>query len=76
MLIKWDEQAVTSKSEDLIKYALEGEMKTHEIQGSTTPEHIYFSVIDYAKAFDCVDHDKLWKILNRMGIPDHLTCLP
>ena len=31
--------------------------------------------IDYAKAFDCVDHDKLWKILQEMGIPDHLTCL-
>ena len=31
--------------------------------------------IDYAKAFDCVDHNKLWKILNEMGIPDHLTCL-
>ena len=33
------------------------------------------SVIDYAKAFDCVDHNKLWKILKEMGIPDHLTCL-
>ena len=31
--------------------------------------------IDYAKAFDCVDHNKLWKILQEMGIPDHLTCL-
>ena len=35
---------------------------------------IYFCFIDYAKAFDCVDHNKLWKILNKMGIPDHLTC--
>ena len=34
-----------------------------------------FHVIDYAKAFDCVDHKKLWKILKEMGIPDHLTCL-
>ena len=33
----------------------------------------YFSFIDYAKAFDCVDHNKLWKILKEMGIPDHLT---
>ena len=33
------------------------------------------SAIDYAKAFDCVDHNQLWKILNEMGIPDHLTCL-
>ena len=36
---------------------------------------IYFCFIDYAKGFDCVDHDKLWKILKEMGIPDHLTCL-
>ena len=36
---------------------------------------IYFCFIDYAKAFDCVDHNKLWKILEEMGIPDHLTCL-
>ena len=35
----------------------------------------YFFLIDYAKAFDCVDHDKLWKILKEMVIPDHLTCL-
>ena len=36
---------------------------------------IYFCFIDYAKAFDCVDHNKLWKILKEMGIPDHLTCV-
>ena len=36
---------------------------------------IYFCFIDYVKAFDCVDHNKLWKILKEMGIPDHLTCL-
>ena len=36
---------------------------------------MYFCFIDYAKAFDCVDHSKLWKILKEMGIPDHLTCL-
>ena len=35
----------------------------------------YFCFIDYAKAFDCVDHNKLWKILQEMGIPDRLTCL-
>ena len=44
--------------------------KAREFQKS-----IYFCFIDYAKAFDCVDHNKLWKILNEMGIPDHLTCL-
>ena len=44
--------------------------KARELQ-----KHIYFCFIDYAKAFDCVDHNKLWKILQEMGIPDHLTCL-
>ena len=38
-------------------------------------KNFYFCFIDYAKAFDCVDHNKLWKILQEMGIPDHLTCL-
>ena len=38
-------------------------------------KNIYFYFIDYAKAFDCVDHNKLWKILQEKGIPDHLTCL-
>ena len=37
-------------------------------------KNIYFCFIDYAKAFDCVAHNKLWKILKEMGIPDHLTC--
>ena len=36
---------------------------------------IYFCFIDHVKAFDCVDHNKLWKFLKEMGIPDHLTCL-
>ena len=44
--------------------------KAREFQKS-----IIFCFIDYAKAFDCVDHNKLWKILREMGIPDHLTCL-
>ena len=39
-------------------------------------KNIYFCFIDYAKAFDCVDHNKLWKILKETGIQDHLTCLP
>ena len=38
-------------------------------------KNIYFCLIDYAKAFDCVDHNKLWKIREEMGISDHLTCL-
>ena len=44
--------------------------KARELQ-----KNIYFCFIDYAKAFDSVDHNKLWKILKEMGIPDHLTCL-
>ena len=44
--------------------------KARELQ-----ENIYFYFIDYAKAFDCVHHNKLWTILKEMGIPDHLTCL-
>ena len=38
-------------------------------------KNIYFCFMDYAKAFDCVDHNKLWKMLQEMGLPDHLTCL-
>ena len=38
-------------------------------------KNLYFCFIDYTKAFDCVDHNKLWKILKEMGIPDHLICL-
>ena len=45
--------------------------KARELQ-----KNIYFCFIDYDKAFDCVDHSKLWKILKEMGIPDHLICLP
>ena len=44
--------------------------KAREFQKNT-----YFCFINYAKAFDCVDHKKLWKILKEMGIPEHLTCL-
>ena len=47
-----------------------GSLKKQEFQ-----KNIYLCFIDNAKAFDCVDHNKLWKILKEMGIPDHLTCL-
>ena len=47
-----------------------GSLKKQEFQ-----KNIYLCFIDYAKAFDCVDHNKLWKILKEMGIPGHLTCL-
>ena len=44
-------------------------------KSNRVPQNIYFCFTDYAKAFDCVDHNKLRKILKEMGIPDHLTCL-
>ena len=47
-----------------------GSQKKQEFQ-----KNIYFCFIDYAKAFDCVDHSKPWKIFKEMGTPDHLTCL-
>ena len=47
-----------------------GSSKEQEFQ-----KNIYFCIIDYAKASDCVDHNQLWEILKEMGIPDHLTCL-
>ena len=60
--------------------AEEPEIKLPKSAGSwknqeSSRKNIYFCFIDYAKAFDCVDHNKLWKILKEMGIPDHLTCL-
>ena len=48
-----------------------GSLKKHE----RSRKNIYFCFIDYAKGFDCADHNKLWKILKEMGIPDHLICL-
>ena len=48
-----------------------GSLKKQE----SSRKNIYFCFIDYAKAFDCVDHSKLWKVLQEMGILDHLTCL-
>ena len=53
--------------EEVICWIME---KAREFQNN-----IYFCFIDYAKAFDCVDHNKLWKILKDMGIPDHVICL-
>ena len=44
-------------------------------EASEFQKNIYYFFIDYAKAFDCVDHNKLWKIFQEMWIPDHLTCL-
>ena len=61
---------VLEKSEDQIANICWIIKKVREFQ-----KNIYFCFIDYAKAFDCVDHKKLWKILKEMTIPDHLTCL-
>ena len=68
----WKFKLVLEKAEDPeIKFPTSaGSSKKQEFQ-----KYIYFCFIDYAKAFDCVDHNKLWKILKEMGIPDHLTCL-
>ena len=59
--------------------AEEPEIKLPTYTGSSKKQefqkNIYFCFIDYAKAFDCVDHNKLWKILKKMEIQDHLTCL-
>ena len=52
-----------------------GSLKKQESSKKKKKKKIYFCFIDYAKAFDCVDHNKLWKILKEMGISDHLTCL-
>ena len=63
-----------------LEKAEEREIKLPTSAGSSKKErelqkNIYFCLIDYAKAFDCVDHNKLWKILKEIGIPEHLTCL-
>ena len=63
-----------------LEKAEEPEIKLPTSSGSSKKarefqKNIYFCFIDYAKAFDCVDHNKLWKILQEMGIPDHLSCL-
>ena len=63
----------------VLEKAEEPEIKLPTSVGSSKREfqkNIYFFFIDYAKAFDCVDHNKLWKILKEMGIPDYLTSLP
>ena len=63
----------------VLEKAEEPEIKLPTSAGSSKKQefqkNIYFCFIDCAKAFDCVDHNKLWKILKEMGIPDHLTCL-
>ena len=61
----------------VLEKAEEPEIKLPTSAGSSKKlefqKNIYFCFIDYAKAFDCVDHNQLWKILKEMGIPDHLT---
>ena len=52
-----------------------GSWKKQESSRKLSALYIYFCFIDYTKAFDCVDHNKLWEILQEMGIPDHLICL-
>ena len=64
----------------VLEKAEEPEIKLPTSAGSwkkqeSSRKNIYFCFIDYAKAFDCVDNNKLWKILKKIGIPDHMTCL-
>ena len=64
----------------VLKKAEEPEIKLPASVGSSKKQessrkNVHFCFIDYAKAFDCVVHNKLWKILQEMGMPDHLTCL-
>ena len=63
----------------VLEKAEEPEVKLQHLldhgKSKRVPKNIYFCFIDCAKAFDCVDHNKLWKILKQMGIPDYLTCL-
>ena len=65
-------------SKVVLEKAEEPEIKLPTSTGSSKKQefqkNIYIYFIDYAKAFDCVDHNKLWKILKEMAIPDHLTC--
>ena len=58
-----------------LEKAEEPEIKLDHQINKNVPPKIYFCFTDDAKAFDCVDHSKLWIILQEMGIPDHLTCL-
>ena len=59
----------------VLEKAEEPEIKLPTSTGSSEFQKNYFCLIDFAKAFDCVDHNKLWKILKEIGIPDHMTCL-
>ena len=60
----------------MFKLDLKPEIKLPEsVKAREFKKNIYFCFIDYTKAFDCVDHNKLWKILKEMGKPDYLTCL-
>ena len=59
----------------VLEKAKEPEIKLPTSKAREFQKNIYFCFVEYAKAFDCVDHNKLWRILKEMGIPDHLTCL-
>ena len=73
------QQYVNHELPDVQEKTEEPEIKLPTSAGSSKKQefqkNIYFCFIDYAKAFDCMDHNKLWTILREVGIPDHLTCL-
>ena len=72
MSLGWQEDAIQCTSGGLKLWHL---ITTIIEKATEFQKNIYICCIDYAKAFDCVDHNKPWKILKEMGIPDHLTCL-
>ena len=59
---------------EIIRMIMQMHSSPHIVKSFLCVVRIYFCFIDYAKAFDCVDHNKLWKILQEMGVPDHQTC--
>ena len=69
------QQYVNCELPDVQAGFIKGQHPLDHRKSKSSRKNIYFCIIDYSKAFDCVDHNKLWKILKGMGISDHLTCL-
>jgi len=79
--VVWYSHLLKNFPQFVVVHTVKGRRSRHQIanirwiieKAREFQKNIYFCFIDYAKAFDCVDHNKLWKILQEMGIPDHLT---
>ena len=72
-MLGWMKRKLESRLPEEISITSDKQMTPH--LRKKVPEKHLFLIIDYAKAFDCVDHKKLWEILQEMGVSDHLTCL-